>query len=455
MSKLEGAVVHLAIADHDMEWMMEALQGLNSHAQIKVTVFANTGRDLIERAAGMGVDAVLMEYSLPDMTAVEVVKRLAEDSPGTLVFAVSSNITEQLLRTAKSAGIKEVFLKDTFSALEAGSRIVSEVDAFRRELNQTAQTHGRLEKGVGPIGVKIQKEYVTRTLKQVCVLTHNIKGGVGKSIIAANLAVAIKMSPYYSGQRVCLVDFDCGGGNVITNCHINDISAVNRNIYNWHNVPSDITSREVDQLLIEGPQGVMIAAAPLNIALAERIDYDLAEKILKILKNHFSVIVVDGAPSLSPYIDSAMLQATHILLIANAEGQSVKQLNRIVSEISPDPNYPENPDMSHLLKKMFLVLNIAQAPTEYDLKKAEVASIVGRPLIAEIPYDKVVRKALHGLYKKLPVELEPASPFSLAIKKLANDICGAYPESMGIEEESKKVSSGLLNRLFGSVKAKK
>lgn len=449
MSKLEGTVVQLAIADHNMDWMMESLQGLNAHNQIKVTVFANTGRDLIERAASMGVDAVLMEYSMPDMVATEVVKRLADDSPGTLVFTVASNITEQLVRSAKSAGIKEVFFKDTFSAAEAGNRIVNEVDAFRRELQQTAHSHGRVEKGTGPMGVKIQKEYVTRTLKQVCVLTHSVKGGVGKSTIASNLAASIKMSPYYSGQRVVLVDFDCGGANVITNCHLNDMSAVNRNIYNWINVPSDISAKEVDQLLIEGPQGMMIAAAPLNIALAEKIDYDLAEKILRILKNHFSVIVIDGAPNLSAPIDSAMLQATHILLIANAEGQSVKQLAKTVNIVSPDPSYPEKPDMSHILKKMFLILNIAQAPTEYDLKRADVASIVGRPLLAEIPYDTVIRKALHGPYGKLPVELETNAPFSVAIKKLANDICGAYPDSLGIEEEgAKKVSSGLLNRLF-------
>lgn len=447
MSKQPGTTVHLAIASHDTEWMMDAVQELNAHEQIKVTAFANTGADLIDRASTMGVDAVLMEYSMPDMTAVEVTKRLAEDSPGTLVYAVSGSISEQLIRTAKSAGIREVFSTINFSASEASSRICKEVDDFRHELTQTALTHGRVEKGTGPAGVKIKKEYVTRTLKQVVVLTHSVKGGVGKTSIATNLAAAIKMSPYYSGQRVCLVDFDCGGANVATACHINDISASNRNIYNWIDVPTDISAREVEQLLIEGPQGIMVAPAPLNIALAEKIDYDLADKILKILKNHFSVIVIDGAPNLSAPIDSAMLQSTHILLIANAEGQSAKQLAKTVSLVSPDPNYPEKPDMTHLLKKMFLVLNIAQSPTEYDLKKADIASIVGRPLIAEIPYDKIIRKALHGPYEKLPVELDPSAPFSRAIKKLANDICGAYPDG-GDDSGEERKSGGLLNRLF-------
>ncbi|QNB45372.1 AAA family ATPase [Thermanaerosceptrum fracticalcis] len=447
--KTEGSTVHLAIADHDMEWMMQALQGLNSHKQIKVTVFANTGRDLVERVASMDVDAVLMEYSMPDMTAVEVVKKLAEDSPGTLIFAVTNSLTEQLLRTAKSAGVKEVFFKPNFSPAEAGNRIVAEVDAFRRELSLAAQKHGRIEKGTGPIGVKIQKEYVTRTLKQVVVLTHNIKGGVGKSTIAVNLAAAIKMSPYYSGQRVCLVDFDCGGANVATYCHINDNATYNRNIYNWLSVSPDVSAREVEEMLIKGPQGIMIAAAPINLAHAEKISYDLADKILKILKNYFTVIVIDGAPNLSAPIDSAMLHATHILLVANAEGQSVRQLAKTVALFSPEPDFPEKPDMSHILNKMFLVVNYAQAPTEYDLKKADIASVVGRPLIAEIPYDKTVRKALHGPYEKVAVELDPGSDFSLAIKKLSNDICGAYPDGIRGEDDEKKPSKGLFSRLLG------
>ena len=165
---------------------------------------------------------------------------------------------------------------------------------------------------------------------------------------------------------------------------------------------------------------------------------------MKILKKYFSVIVIDGAPNISAPIDAAFTHATHILLVANPEGQSVKQLSRTVSLLAPDPDYPEKPDMSHLLRKMFLVLNYAQSPTKWDLQKGDVAENVGRPLFAEIPYDEVVKKALHGTSGKLAVELEPDSPFSLAIKSLSNDICGAYPEGVG----KGIVKKGLLGRLL-------
>lgn len=435
--KTEGSPIQVVVADHDSAWMMDTAQDLNTHHQIKVTGFAQSGEALIQRAASMAADAVLMNYSMPDLTARDVVLRLAEDSPGTAVFAISDSITAQLVQTAKAAGVVEIFPKGEFVAREAAGHIAQHVDAQRKEWNEIAQKHGYVEKGSGPKGEKIKEKILTRTISQTVVLTYNVKGGVGKSTIAANLALAIKMSPYLSGQRVCLVDFDCGGANVSTNMHLQDIDAINRNLAVWEHVDENIGAKDVDDILLPGPKGVMVAAAPLNQAFIERFSVDLADKILRILKKYFSVIIIDGAPNISAPIDVAFTHATHVLLIANPEGQSVKQLSRTVQLLSPDPDYPEKPDMSHVLRKMFLVLNYAQVPTKWDLKKSDVAENVARPLFAEIPYDEVVRKALHGTAGKVAVELEPNSDFSIAIKSLANDLCGAYPEGVGVKQPRK------------------
>lgn len=429
--KSEGSPIQIVIADHDSNWMMDTVQDLNTHHQIKVTGFAQSGEAAIERASSMAADAVLMNYSMPDLTAKEVATKLAEDSPGTAVFAVSDSITAQLVQTAKAAGVVEIFPRSEFVSREAAERIAQYVDEQRKEWNEVAKKHGFLEKGTGPKGEKIKEKIITRTISQTVILAYNVKGGVGKSTVACNLALAIKMSPYLSGQRVCLVDFDCGGANVSTNMHLQDIDAINRNLAVWEHIDENVSAKDVDDILLPGPKGIMIAAAPLNQAFIESFTIDLADKILKILKKYFSIIVIDGAPNISAPIDAAFTHATHILLITNPEGQSVKQLSRTVQLLSPDPDYPGKPDMSHILRKMFLVLNYAQAPTKWDLKKSDVAETVGRPLFAEIPYDEVVRKALHGTAEKVAVELEPDSNFAIAIKNLANDLCSAYPDGIG------------------------
>lgn len=446
-SRTEGSQINLIVADHDTSWMMDITQDISSHPQVKVVGFAQSGKAAIDRAVSMAADAVLIEYAMPDLTAAEVARKLAEESPGTAVFAVSASITTQLVQTARAAGVAEIFPRDGFSAAEAAEKIARHIDGLRREWADAAKKGGVVDKGRGPKGERVRTEYVTRTMTQTVILTHNTKGGVGKSTVAINLATAIKMSPYLSGQRVAVVDFDCGGANVSTICGLPDTDVYNRNIATWEYLSEDLSAKEVDDLLLDGPHGLKIAAAPLNVAVSDRITVDLADKILRILKRYFGVIVIDGAPNISPPIDAAMYHATHILLVANPEGQSVKQLARIVQLVSPDPDYPEKQDLSHLLRKMFVVINHAQADNNWNLSAKDIANTVGRPVLAEIPNDESVKKALHSTSGKQAVEINPESPFAIAMKTLANDICNAYPEGVG--GGTAKASGGFLAGLFG------
>lgn len=318
-------------------------------------------------------------------------------------------------------------------ARDVANKIVDHVVNKREEYERLAAEHGAVARGSK--NKQIVKEYVAKTVKDSIILTYNNKGGVGKSTIAANIATAIKISPFYSGKRVVLVDFDCGGANVSTLTEIPDMDTISKNLANWSDVdPISITPDEVDSLLIPGPHGLMIAPAPLNYILARKVGMEIAENVLKSLKKFFDVIIIDGAPNLSPLVDAAMQHATHILLIANPEGQSVKQLSRIVQYLEKVTGEYDK-DLSYILNKMFVILNHAQAPSKYDLATNEVARTIGRPLMREIPNSELVKKALHSGGNKQAVELDPDSDFSISIKKLANDVCGAYPEGFKTNKE--------------------
>lgn len=418
MTRIEGSAVQLILADHDIDWLMETAQELASHPQLKVVGFAQDGDTLVEHVINMDADAVLMNFTIPGSSAGEIARRLADDSPDTAVFAVTDSLTMQLREAAKSDGVIEVYDKDRADINQIANQITYYVDDMRRNYGEISRKHSE--------DVARASE-AARTVSQSIILTYNVKGGVGKSTIAANLATAIKMSPHLSGLRVCLVDFDCGGANAATNLHLDDLDVMNRNLIVWEHLPEDVSGADIEELLIKGPQGLMVAAAPINQASSERVTAELAEKILRILKRHFTIIVIDGAPNITAPMDVAFSHSTHILMIANAEGQSVKQLSRTVQLFSPDPDYPEKKDMSHILDKMFLILNYAHPSSKWDLKKAEISKNINKPIFGEIPYDDVVKRALHSSSGKVAVELEPNGEFATAIKSLANDICGAYP----------------------------
>lgn len=418
--------VDIILADFDNIRLSNLMMNIQKNPRVRVIAIANNGESLIDRASSMQADAILMDFTLTDATAITISNQIREVSPGTMVFAISDVVSSQFIFEAKNAGIKEVYKRDTMVAQSIGEEIYNYVEEQRREWEENASKYGSFSKGTGPKGEKIVKEYMVQTIKQVVILTYNTKGGVGKSTVATNLAVAFKKSPYTSGNRVAIVDFDCGGANVSTIYNVPDSKALMKNTVYWLNVDENISGEEVDEMMIDGPHGLKILPAPLNIGMAQKVDFQLADKVLRIMKKHFDIIVIDGAPNISPSVDAAMQHSTHILLVANKEGQSVKQLSRIVNLFNADPL--TNKNYSHLLNKMFVVVNEGQQPSKWDLKPADIARTISRPILREIPYSEQVKEALHGNSGKQAIEIDESSEFAIQIKKLANDICGAYPD---------------------------
>jgi len=451
--------VDIILADFDNMRLSNLMMNIQKNPRVRVIAIANNGESLLDRAGSMKADAILMDFTLTDATAITIANQMRDISPGTMVFAISDVVSSQFIFEAKNAGIKEVYKRDTLVAQSIGEEIFNYVEEQRREWEENASKYGSYSKGTGPMGEKVVTEYMVQTIKQAVILTYNTKGGVGKSTVATNLAVAFKKSPYTSGNRIAIVDFDCGGANVSTIYNIPDSKALMKNTIYWLNVDENVSGEEVDEMMIDGPNGLKILPAPLNIGMAQKVDFELSDKVLRIMKKHFDIIVIDGAPNISPSVDAAMQHATHILLVANKEGQSVKQLSRIVSLFNSDPL--TNKNYSHLLNKMFVVVNEGQQPSKWDLAPADIARTISRPILREIPYSDCVKEALHGNSGKQAIEIDESSEFSIQMKKLANDLCGAYPDinssksaskgSMlgGKKDKQKKEGGGLFKKAFG------
>lgn len=447
MNKTNNLAVSIIVADYNATRMHNIVEILQKNTLINVVGIADTGMDVVNRASKVNVDAVLIEYSMTDCSAIEVAERLRKCSPNTYVFAISDIEDDKFTFRLKKAGIVETFARKGFVASEAGEII------YQYIYNKRLESIGMCKKIEPNPQETIVKDYAAREIPQSIITIFNSKGGVGKSSVAANLATAIKMSPYMTEQRVAIIDFDTVGANLATILHISDEDASNRNLAFWNGDLSNLSMQDVDDLMIKGPHGIMALPAPADISLAGKVNYELCQNIIITLKKYFKIIVIDGSPALSSSMDVALTNATHILLTANAEGQSVKQLDRTLNLLSPDPSQPDKPDMTHILCKMFLILNHAQGDSKWDLTANEVASAVGRPLIGELPFSEDVRQSLHDDSNLQAVDINPDSEYSKAMKNLANTLVGAYPD--GIEDNFKiknTKSKGFLGGLFSLFK---
>ena len=152
-----------------------------------------------------------------------------------------------------------------------------------------------------------RREEDTVGARVVCVASG--KGGVGKSILATNLAVLRAKR----GERVLLVDFDAG----LANAHLLLGLAPAHDF--GHILDGAVGAKEA---LVSGPAGLSLLSGGVGrhaLANPTRKELEKLFRELRPLEQHFDLIVIDHGAGLS-YSTVAHLAATStLLLVTNHE----------------------------------------------------------------------------------------------------------------------------------------
>jgi pilus assembly protein CpaE len=130
------------------------------------------------------------------------------------------------------------------------------------------------------------------------------KGGVGKTTIAFNLAVAVGQLD----QRTVLVDGSIQFGD------LRALLKVPADAPSILDLPTDrIAESDLGDVLWRDPSGIDILLAPPRIEMAEMLTARDVEKILSLLRRVYSVIVIDVSSQLND-INLAFLDASDIII---------------------------------------------------------------------------------------------------------------------------------------------
>lgn len=429
--------VKIILAERNGERRDQMLHALSDHTWLRVVSFADSAGSAIEKAYKYGADAVL-SGEMADLTMEQFMEGLRRDSPGTELFFILEEFALELIEKARIAGVSQVYNRASFSVTDSANEIVSVIQQKKEYYKNVGSQHGVLPKGAGPEKRTVIKEHHITALRQPVILTYSSKGGVGKTVVAVNLAVAIKKSPLFGGARVVLADFDLASANVGVLCRADAHEILTKNMVRWSEMDLEHLSTEhLNEMLIDGPAGIKIAAAPLNFIEGSKVSSELADKIIGVLKRNFDVIIVDGAPSITDPVEVVMHHATHILGIVNPEGQSVQQITNTLNLLrSPHlisvDDETERIRQEQVLRGRYdrfqLVMNHTREPGKYSIKPSEISASLHKMFLAEVPYDSdAVLGALHGTRNIQAYEFAPNSPFAAGIRELAHAVCGAYP----------------------------
>jgi len=193
--------IKLLVVDDIPETRNNLINLLYFEKDIEVIGSATRGQEGIDLAKKLHPDIVLMDINMPDMDGITATERIMQQVPGVSVIMMSVQGEQDYLRRAMRAGAREFLVKPfTSDELTSGIRhVYAENQQFRRlqPVMQSGQS--------GPAADASQDE-----LGEVFSI-FSPKGGVGRTTIITNLAVAVKQ---LSKKRVALVDGSLFFGDV-------------------------------------------------------------------------------------------------------------------------------------------------------------------------------------------------------------------------------------------------
>lgn len=232
------------------------------------------------------------------------------------------------------------------------------------------------------------------------------KGGVGKSSVSLNLAVALCQM----GKKVMLFDADLGLANIDVMLGLK----VDKNL--GHVLNGEC---ELQDILQTGPHGLRIV--PASSGLKQMVELTVEQhagliRAFSTLKEDIDYFIVDTAAGISDMVLSFCRAAQDVLMVVCNEPTSVADAYAQMKVLSRD----------YGVKKFKIIGNQLHSLDEGKLMYQKLVTVTERfidatlELVACIPVDMNMRKAIRQ--RSCVVEVFPTSPAARAFRTLANRI---------------------------------
>ena len=239
--------------------------------------------------------------------------------------------------------------------------------------------------------------------KQVTVFSP--KGGVGKTTLAVNLAVALCEN---GAKRVALVDLDLAFGDVAITLQLFPA----RTIADTVHLESGLDFTVLEPLLTDYRGQISALVAPVQPDAKDSIPPSLVGRILSLLKSNFDFVVVDTSPSFDEYALQAFDETDEMLLVTTLDVPTLKNV-KVAVETLDLLNFPK--------PRRRLVLN--RADDKVGLTPDKVESTLAMSISSAIPTSSQVAHATNS--GEPIISAQPRHPVSQAINKLARSIASS------------------------------
>ena len=369
--------IRIIIVDDIPETRDHLTKLLGFEGDIEVVGTAASGPEAVSLAVKLQPDIVLMDINMPGMDGIAATEQLTTRVPMAAVVMMSVQGEADYLRRSMLAGARE-FLVKPFSSDEL-------VTSIRQVYQREREKLGRMVAPVAAAGTGRIDPAAREPGRIVTVFSP--KGGVGRTTLAVNMAVAAANE---LGKRVVLVDgsFQFGDVGVLLN-----LNPKNKSIADL--IPEISAGGEpesVENVIVDHSSGVRVLLAPPSPETAELITTTYLKKVLEQLRDTHDLVVVDAWPWFHETTLGLLDISDLILAVLTLEITNIKNM-RLFLEVAEQLGYEKG--------KVRLVLN--RADSALGIRVADVENSIGRKIDRTIVSDG--RSVVYALNRGVPFVL--------------------------------------------------
>lgn len=395
---------------------------------IEVVAVAGNGNEAIQNARQYQPNIVLMDINMPDMDGITAAERIVQAVPLAQVIMVSVQSEADYLRRAMLVGARD-FVTKPFSAEELISTI--------RRVHKSALARAPAMPAGGqtaPLaGMPVAAAPARPIRRGKIIAVFGTKGGIGTSMLAVNLSVALTKADH----KVALVDASLHFGDVGVLLNLQ----ATRSIADISKVIADLDAEMIETMLTPHASGVKALLAPGRPELADLVTGEHIKSVLAEMRDMFDFIVVDTTRTLQDEILAVLDSADRIVLLGTPDIPSIKNA-RTFFEIADALRYQA--------AKIVFVLN--KVDRRSPISAQDIEKHVKHSVAAQLPMDEAT--AVGSVNRGVPLAADPrAKSTALAqaihqlAERLANEL-NPVEEPAGAVKTAEDIARERLGRIF-------
>ena len=202
------------------------------------------------------------------------------------------------------------------------------------------------------------------------------KGGVGKSLVSANLGLATQKEFKIPTLLMDLDSKSCGDQNVILGLRSR------LNVEQFSLYKQAVNMQALKNILAYHPTGMAYLSAVLSLDQKLSCDLQMLNKQMFHLSQFFNYIIIDIGCDIGPIQQEVLNIASAILVVTTPEILAVNQSKKLLSELSYLPS-----------SLFYLILN---KNNRRGLNPALISKSLNRPFLADLPEEPAFSESLHN-----------------------------------------------------------